>query len=245
MKILIVEDDLETSQYVSEFLALEGHQIDQVDDGIDGLAVARKNSYACLILDRMLPGLDGLALLQTLRSENDATPALMLTAMAGLDDKIEGLACGADDYLVKPFASRELSARVHAITRQRGATARLSVGNIEMDLITRTVHYAGKQIELRWREFALLEYLMRNAGQLVTRSMLLENVWNLHFDPRTKIVETHLSHLRSKLGAGDLIRTIRGVGYIFGIQTTEVLPRRAEESRLRQPSSTPSMLTGA
>src|SRR5215469_8747452 len=163
MKILIVEDDDEISGYVSDFLAVEGHQIDQVRDGIDGLAAARENSYACLILDRMLPSLDGLSLLQTLRSENIVTPALMLTAMAGLDDRIEGLGHGADDYLPKPFAFRELVARVHAITRHKGAATRLGAGNVEMDLIARTVHYGGKQIKLCGREFTLLEYLMRNA----------------------------------------------------------------------------------
>jgi two-component system OmpR family response regulator len=194
--------------------------VDSIADGRDGLSRALSGDYAALILDRMLPGMDGLEVVRRLRAQGSETPVLFLTTMSGIDDRVQGLEGGADDYLVKPFALAELLARVHAMTRRssRGAATRLAEGDLEMDLIRRTVQRGGKPIELQAQEFKLLEYLLRNAGRAVTRAMLLENVWNLHFDPRTNIVETHMSRLRSKVDrghAGEMIHTIRGTGYVL------------------------------
>ncbi|MEI7791279.1 MAG: winged helix-turn-helix domain-containing protein [Alphaproteobacteria bacterium] len=220
MKLLLIEDDSETAGHIVHALAGHGHAVESVDNGADGLARARAGDHAALIVDRMLPGLDGLSLVRNLRDEGLQTPVLMLTTMSGLDDRVEGLEGGADDYLVKPFAYSELLARVHAITRRIEAreTTRLRLADLEMDLIRRTVLRAGKNIDLQPQEFRLLEFLLRNAGRVVTRAMLLENVWDLHFDPRTNIVETHLSRLRSKVDRGfdsELIHTLRGVGYVL------------------------------
>ncbi|HWY63334.1 MAG TPA: response regulator transcription factor [Rhizomicrobium sp.] len=223
MKILLVEDDKEIAGHVSHALTSAGHDVDSADDGFEGLSRASSGDYAALILDRMLPRLDGLSLMKQLRADGVKTPILLLTTMAGIDDRVEGLEAGADDYLVKPFAFAELLARVNALGRRseingRAAATKLIAADLEMDLIARTVHRAGHAVELQAQEFRLLEYLMRNAGRAVTRAMLLEHVWNLHFDPRTNIVETHMSRLRTKLdrnGAKDLIHTIRGTGYIF------------------------------
>ena len=221
MKILLIEDDRETSAHIVYALGKEGHEVELCHDGIEGLERARAGEHAALIVDRMLPGLDGLSLVRRIREEGSQTPVLFLTTMSGLDDRVEGLQAGADDYLVKPFAFPELLARVHAITwrSQRAGESepvRLRVGDLEMDLIRRTVQRAGRTIELQAQEFRLLEFLMRNIGRVVTRAMLLEKVWDLHFDPRTNIVETHMSRLRGKVDRGfgaELIHTVRGAGY--------------------------------
>ena len=221
MKILLIEDDEETSAHIVYALGKEGHEVELCHDGRDGLELARAGAYGALIVDRMLPGLDGLSLVCRLREDGSQTPVLFLTTMSGLDDRVEGLQAGADDYLVKPFAFPELLARVDAITRRSlrardSEPVRLKAGDLEIDLIRRTVHRAGRAIELQAQEFRLLEFLMRNIGRVVTRAMLLEKVWDLHFDPRTNIVETHMSRLRGKVDRGfgaELIHTVRGAGY--------------------------------
>lgn len=223
MKILLIEDDLEMTDHIVHALHEHGHEVESSRDGPNGLASARSGEHAALIVDRMLPGLDGLSLVRQLRAEGNRTPVLFLTTMNGLDDRVEGLEAGADDYLAKPFAFAELLARVNAITRRldakdAGEPTRLQFADLEMDLIRRTVQRGGKPIEVQPQEFRLLEYLLRNTGRVVTRAMLLENVWDLHFDPRTNIVETHLSRLRSKVDRGfaiELIHTLRGVGYVL------------------------------
>jgi two-component system OmpR family response regulator len=220
MRLLLVEDDPETADHIAHALTGYGHAVETVHDGAEGLARGRSGDHAALIVDRMLPGLDGLRLVRTLRAEGLQTPVLMLTTMSGLNDRVEGLEGGADDYLVKPFAFSELLARVHAITRRSETreTTRLRLADLEIDLIRRTVTRDGKTIDLQPQEFRLLEFLLRNAGRVVTRAMLLENVWDLHFDPRTNIVETHISRLRSKLDRGfgrELIHTLRGSGYVL------------------------------
>ena len=220
MKILLIEDDPETADHIGHALRAHGHEVDESHDGQDGLARARAGHHAALIVDRMLPGLDGLGLVRQLRTEGCQIPVLFLTTMSGIDDRVAGLNGGGDDYLTKPFALAELVARVNAITR-RGDSRQpvtLQAGDLEVDLLRRTVQRAGKPVELQPQEFKLLEYMLRNAGRVVTRSMLLENVWELHFDPRTNIVETHMSRLRGKMDRGydsELIHTIRGNGYIL------------------------------
>lgn len=221
MKILLVEDDREMAAHIGHALLQHGHEVEECHTGPDGLARAREGSHAVLIVDRMLPGLDGLSLVRHLRAEGSHTPVLFLTTMSGLDDRVEGLEGGGDDYLAKPFAFAELLARVNAITRRGetiGEPTRLRISGLEMDLIRRIVHRDGKLIELQPQEFRLLEFLLRNANRIVTRTMLLENVWDLHFDPRTNIVETHISRLRAKVDRGhdlELIHTMRGIGYIL------------------------------
>lgn len=220
MKFLIVEDDAETSAYVKNGLKESGHIVDLAEDGPSGLSRATGEDYNLLIVDRMLPGLDGLSLVKALRSAHYQTPVLFLTTMSGIDDRVEGLNAGADDYLVKPFAFSELLARVNALLRRPPGTIEqtsLKIQDLEINLLKRTVRRGGDIIDLQPTEFRLLEYLVRHAGQVVTRTMLLENVWDFHFDPRTNIVETHISRLRSKLNSGgrpDLIQTMRGAGYI-------------------------------
>jgi two-component system OmpR family response regulator len=223
LKILLIEDDPETAENIVHALRQQGHEVEETRDGPGGLARARSGEHAALIVDRMLPGLDGLSLVRQLRAEGSLAPVLFLTTMNGLDDRVEGLEAGGDDYLAKPFAFAELLARVNAITRRRDAKdksepTRLRLADLEMDLIRRSVQRGGKTIEVQPQEFRLLEYFLRNAGKVVTRAMLLENVWDLHFDPRTNIVETHLSRLRSKVDRGfdvELIHTLRGVGYVL------------------------------
>ncbi len=219
MKILLIEDDEETAEYVANGLQEEGHLIARAAAGAEGLVCAMDESFDLLIVDRMLPGIDGLRLVKTLRSAGDETPVLFLTALGGVEDRVAGLNVGGDDYLVKPFAFSELAARVAALGR-RGRMAPpetcLRVFDLELDLASRTVRRRGEPIALQAREFRLLEYLMRHAGQVVTRTMLLERVWDLHFDPRTNVVETHISRLRSKVDRGfgpELIHTVRGAGY--------------------------------
>jgi len=219
MKLLLIEDDLETASYIVDRLTSEGLIVDHVTSGRDGLLLAASEAHDVMIVDRMLPGLDGLAIVKTLRGAGVSTPVLFLTAMAGVDERVEGLEAGGDDYLVKPFAFAELLARVHALARRRppaGEGTVLKVADLEIDLIRRKVSRRGRSIELQPREFRLLEYLMRNAGHVVTRTMLLEQVWEFHFDPKTNIVETHISRLRSKVDKPfeiELIHTVRGSGY--------------------------------
>lgn len=217
--MLIVEDDLENAAFLRGRLEELRHQIDAVANGRDGLLLAVENRYDVIILDRMLPELDGIALVKQLRLDGVATPVLFLTNLSGIDDRVEGLQSGGDDYLAKPFAFSEFMARVVALARRpplRDERTVLTAADLEMDLINRTVHRGGKMIELLPREFQLLEYLLRNEGRIVTRTMLLENVWDFHFDPKTNIVETHISRLRAKVDRGqtaELIRTLRGIGY--------------------------------
>jgi two-component system OmpR family response regulator len=219
--VLLIEDDRETAGHIVHALENQGHGVDQAHDGMTGLDLARAGEHNALIVDRMLPRLDGLSLVKQLRAEGRHTPVLFLTTMSGLDDRVEGLVAGGDDYLVKPFAFSELLARVNAIARRQadaGEPTRLKIADLQIDLIRRIASRDGKTIDLQPQEFRLLEYLMRNAGRVVTRTMLLENVWDMHFDPRTNIVETHLSRLRSKVDRGfgsELIHTVRGTGYIL------------------------------
>jgi two-component system OmpR family response regulator len=221
MKILIIEDDNETRDYVSAGLKEAGHNVDSARDGYEGLLLSKEGKHDLLIVDRMLPDLDGLTLVKTLRSAGCTVPVLFLTTMCGIDDRVEGLNAGADDYLVKPFAFSELSARVNALLRRPRETVEqkvLQISGLEIDLLKRVVRRNGQLIDLQPTEFRLLEYLVRHAGQVVTRTMLLENVWDFHFDPKTNIVETHISRLRAKLNAGnksDLIHTVRGAGYMI------------------------------
>jgi two-component system OmpR family response regulator len=219
MNILLIEDDKGMADDIALTLGAHGHGVEIIDTGTEGLACARTGSHAVIIVDRMLPELDGLSLVRELRSEGLRTPILFLTTMSGIDDRVEGLEGGADDYLTKPFASAELLARVHALVRRAdGEATLLKVGGLEMDLIRRTVTRHGRPATLQAQEFRLLEYMMRNADRVVTRAMLLEHVWDLHFDPRTNIVETHMSRLRTKLDCGlggEVIRTIRGTGYVL------------------------------
>jgi two-component system OmpR family response regulator len=218
MRILLIEDDPETAEYVRQGLHEEGHALEVVMDGRSGLFRAAGEDWDLLVVDRMLPGPDGLALVRTLRAGGIQTPVLFLTTMGGIDDRVTGLNAGGDDYLVKPFAFAELAARINALGRRpvRPPTETvLRVADLELDLLARTVHRAGRKISLQPREFRLLEYLMQHAGQVVTRTMLLEQVWEFHFDPRTNIVESHISRLRGKIdaGGGELIHTVRGAGY--------------------------------
>ncbi len=219
MKILLIEDDGETADYVRTGLNAEGHNVSVARDGRDGLSRAVDEAWDLLIVDRMLPKLDGLRLIQTLRAADVETAVLFLTTLGGIDDRVHGLNAGADDYLIKPFAFSELSARVAALGRRPRKAAletTLHVDDLEMDLLGRTVKRQGELIDLQPREFRLLEYLLRHVDQVVTRTMLLENVWDIHFDPHTNVVETHISRLRGKIDRGraaPLIHTIRGFGY--------------------------------
>ena len=226
MKVLLIEDDAETAGYVSQGLREHGHVVDLAAGGRDGLFLGGGETYDVLIVDRMLPGIDGLAVVKMLRAADVRTPILFLTTMSGVGQRVEGLEAGGDDYLTKPFAFAELLARVHALGRRRPLAqveTVLSVGDLELDLIGRKVRRGGRELEIQPREFKLLEYLMRNAGRVVTRTMLLENVWEFHFDPKTNIVETHVSRLRSKVDRGfdcELIETVRGSGYCLRVPRT-------------------------
>ena len=219
MRILVIEDDAETANYLVGGLEEEGHAVTRAGNGRDGLFLAMTETFDLLIVDRMLPELDGLTLVKTLRSAHMEAPILFLTTMAGIEERVTGLNAGGDDYLVKPFAFSELIARVNALARRPRGTAvetRFRVADLELDLLKRVVKRNGHEIPLQPREFRLLEYLMRHAGQVVTRTMLLDNVWNYHFDPRTNVVESHLSRLRTKIDKGfgtELIHTVRGAGY--------------------------------
>jgi len=219
MKILLIEDDPETSAYVARGLREHGHVLDSAATGQDGLFLASGGGHDVLIVDRMLPGLDGLGLVRALRETGVKAPVLFLTALGGVGDRVRGLEAGGDDYLVKPFAFAELLARINALGRRlplSNAVVVLRAGDLEMDLLKRLVVSDGRPVELQPREFQLLEYLLRHMDRVVTRTMLLEAVWDFHFDPKTNIVETHISRLRAKLaqaGAAELIHTVRGSGY--------------------------------
>ena len=221
MKILLIEDDAETAAYILGGLKQHGHVADHAANGRDGLFLASSESYDVLVVDRMLPGLDGLGIVRTLRATGQRTPVLFLTTLGGIDDRVAGLDAGGDDYLVKPFAFAELLARLNALARRPPLAQTdtvLRVADLEMDLLKRVVTRGGTRIELQPREFQLLEYMMRHADRVVTRTMLLEGVWDFHFDPKTNIVETHMSRLRAKLDRGgdpDLIQTVRGAGYMM------------------------------
>jgi len=220
MKVLIIEDDAETAEFVASGLTASGHQPAIAANGRDGLQAAIADKFDVVVLDRMLPGLDGLSVIALMRSEGVSTPVLFLTNLSGIDDRVEGLAAGGDDYLVKPFAFEELLARLGALARRPtlgASTTVLSAGDLELDLVGRTVRRGGDAIELQPREFRLLEVLLRSEGRLVTRKMLLEQVWGFNFDPRTNIVETHISRLRTKIdrGRAALIQTVRGAGYVL------------------------------
>ncbi len=220
MRILLVEDDAEAAAYAAKGLRGAGHVVDHALDGEAGLNMAAAGDYDAYVIDRMLPKMDGLSLLSKRRDDSDETPALFLSALGEVDDRVSGLKAGGDDYLVKPYAFPELLARVEALGRRRSApatvTTRYVVGDLELDVITRTIRRASKKIDLQPREFRLLEYLMRHAGQVVTRTMLLENVWEYHFDPQTNVIDVHISRLRSKIDKGfdkPLLKTVRGAGY--------------------------------
>lgn len=221
MKILVVEDDAETRDFICQGLLQAGNTVSASADGRDGLFKAAEGEFDAIVLDRMLPGLDGLTLLRMLRAARNTTPVLMLTAISSIADRVEGLEAGADDYLVKPFAFAELAARINALARRQAAQPEvrfLRHADIEMDLHRRLVQRAGQRIVLQPREFALLMELMQNADRVLTRTMLLERVWDFDFDPKTNIVETHLSRLRTKLNNGferDAIETVRGAGYMM------------------------------
>ena len=221
LKILVAEDDAETRDYIERGLRELGHIVSAVGDGRDAIFLATSEPFDAIILDRMLPGLDGMTILRSIRGAGVTTPVLMLTALARVEDRVEGLEAGADDYLVKPFAFTELTARLNALSRRPAAVAAetvLRAGDIELNRLKREMRRGGQRVDLQPREFALLEELMVNAGRVVTRTMLLERVWDFHFDPKTNIVETHVSRLRSKLNAGfesDPIQTVRGSGYLF------------------------------
>ncbi|MFT3761111.1 MAG: response regulator transcription factor [Pseudoxanthomonas sp.] len=223
MRILLVEDDTHTAAFIAKGLKEDGHSVDHADNGKDGLFLASTEAYDAIVLDRMLPGLDGLAVLRTLRGAGNRAPVLMLTALGDVDHRVEGLRAGADDYLVKPFAYAELSARLDSLARRGVAggelPTRIKVGELELDLLKRSARRAGKDIELQPREFRLLEYLMRQAGRVVTRTMLLEAVWDYHFDPQTNVIDVHVSRLRQKIDQGfdaPLLHTVRGAGYRLG-----------------------------
>jgi two-component system OmpR family response regulator len=219
VRVLIVEDDVEAGGAMQRGLAEAGHTADHAPDGLAGLAAARKGGFEVLVVDRMMPRMDGVTLVETLRREGDNTPVLFLSALGEIEDRVAGLKAGGDDYLVKPYALAELTARVEALARRRetgSVQTVLKVGDLEMDLIGRTVHRAGKEIDLQPREFQLLEFLMRNAGQSVTRTMLLEKVWEIHFDPQTNVIDVHISRLRGKIDKGfdhAMLQTVRGAGY--------------------------------
>lgn len=219
MRILIVEDDTVAADYVRKGLMEAGHVVDLASDGDLGLEMARAADYDALVLDRMLPKRDGLDVLKILRDDGDKTPVLILSALGEVDHKVEGLRAGGDDYLAKPYSFTELLARVEAIGRRNdpnAAVTKLTVGELEMDLLARTVRRAGQNILLQPREFRLLECLMRNAGRVVTRTMLLEKVWDYHFDPQTNVIDVHISRLRGKIDKEfetPLLHTVRGAGY--------------------------------
>jgi two-component system OmpR family response regulator len=219
MHLLLIEDDQRTAEFILRGLKEHGHVADHAVTGRDGLYLATSQTYDALIVDRMIPEVDGLTIVKTLRASANRVPVLFLTTMASIDDRVEGLEAGGDDYLVKPFAFAELLARLGALLRRppiNDVKTELVVSDLKMNLLKREVTRAGKRIELQPQEFKLLEYLLRNQGRVVTRTMLLENVWEFHFDPQTSVVETHISRLRAKVDRGfdrELLQTIRGAGY--------------------------------
>ncbi|HKC04076.1 MAG TPA: response regulator transcription factor [Sphingomicrobium sp.] len=222
-KILLIEDDRETAAYLAKGLGQEGHSVERATNGQDGLFQATAGTFDLIILDRMLPVLDGISVLKALRAAKVETPVLVLSALASVGDRIEGLESGSDDYLVKPFSFAELLARVNALLRRREARLdpadhRIAVGDLEIDPLSRIVRRSGKKLELKPREYLLLEYFARNEGRVVTRTMLLEQVWDYHFDPGTNVIDVHVSRLRRKLEDGfdkPLLHTVRGAGYML------------------------------
>lgn len=221
MHILLIEDDAGVAAYISNGLRDSQHSVDHVADGPKGLAATRKGGFDAMIIDRMLPGLTGLEIIEDMRGRSDKTPVLILSALGDVDDRVKGLRAGGDDYLVKPFAFAELLARLEAIQRRQQASThetRLKVADLEMDLLSHRITRGGQVLNLQPREYKLLEYLMRHAGQVVTRTMLLENVWDYHFDPQTNVIDVHISRLRQKIDRDfdeALLTTVRGAGYLL------------------------------
>ena len=217
--ILVIEDDAETAEQLIDCLKTSGYSVDLAADGENGLKRARSADYVVMTVDRMLPRIDGIEVIRRLRDEGVMTPALILSALGEIDDRVRGLRAGGDDYLVKPFASREMLARVDALARRSATVVKetiLRVGDLEIDLLTRVVRRRGREIELLPREFQLLEYLVRNVGQVVSRAMLLQHVWDLHFDPSTNVIDVYVGRVRRKIDSGQaypLIHTVRGVGF--------------------------------
>ena len=225
MRILIIEDDHEAARYIFKGLGEAGHVVVVEGDGEAGLQIARDEEFDTLIVDRMLPRRDGLSIISILREEGNITPVLILSALGDVDERVKGLRAGGDDYLTKPYAFTELLARIDALTRRRHpeqACTQFSVGDLEIDLLSRNVQRSGKMVNLQPREFRLLEYLMRHAGQVVTRTMLLENVWDYHFDPQTNVIDVHISRLRAQIDRdfhSALLHTVRGAGYMIRDET--------------------------
>ncbi len=221
MRMLVVEDDIEAQRYLVNGLRESGHVVDDAADGETGLTLALSRPYDVAVIDRMLPKMDGLRLVQELRDHGNAMPVLFLSALSEVDDRVKGLKAGGDDYLTKPYAFVELLARIDALLRRRQPSSvktRLQVGDLELDLLTRQAKRGDVDIDLQPREFRLLEYLMRHAGQVVTRTMLLESVWEYHFDPQTNVIDVHVSRLRAKIDKGfdpPLLQTVRGAGYMI------------------------------
>lgn len=224
MKLLLIEDDAEVASYISKGMKEAGHIVDHADNGKDGLFLATTEKYDAMIVDRMLPEMDGLTIIKSVRGAGNTTPALILSALGEVDDRVKGLRSGGDDYLVKPFAFAELLARIEILARRSGqdissaSEIKMLAADLEMDLLARRVKRQGQLIDLQSREFALLEYMLKNKGQVVTRTMLLENVWDYHFDPQTNVIDVHISRLRAKIDKGfdsPIIRTVRGAGYII------------------------------
>jgi two-component system OmpR family response regulator len=222
VRILIIEDDKDVASFIRNGLIQAGCNVDHAANGKDGLFLATTEKYDALVVDRMLPGVDGLTVIRTLRASSNTTPVLILSALGEVDDRVKGLKAGGDDYLVKPFAFSELLARLEALARRTKANSDdapptvLRAGDLEMDLLRREVRRSGQAIDLQPREFQLLEFLLRHAGQVVTRTMLLEGVWDYHFDPQTNVIDVHISRLRSKIDKGferQLLHTVRGAGY--------------------------------
>lgn len=226
MHILVIEDDSDTATYLSRGLEESGHKVDLAHEGREGLFMALDQTYDSLVVDRMLPGMDGLAIIRTLRNADNRTPVLILSALGEVDARVEGLRAGGDDYLVKPFSFSELLARLEALVRRNEPSGKqktvLKVDSLEMDLLARTVMRDGQTIDLQPREFRLLEFLMRHSDQVVTRTMLLENVWDYNFDPQTNVIDVHISRLRSKIDKQfetPLLHTVRGAGYVLRAKT--------------------------
>ena len=221
MRVLIVEDDMDVASFIKSGLEQAGYVVDHAATGKDGLFLATTESYDLLIVDRMLPGVDGLTIIRTLRASDNRVPVLILSALDEVVDRVDGFKAGSDDYLVKPFAFVELQARVEALLRRHSGTASgettvLEIADLKMDLLRRQVSRAGQTIDLQPREFLLLEYLLRHVGQVLTRTMLLEAVWGYHFDPQTNVIDVHMSRLRAKIDKGftpPLLHTVRGAGY--------------------------------
>ena len=220
MRVLVIEDDREHAKFINQVLSEAGHEVAIAENGADGLIQAREGEFEALVVDRLLPEKDGLKLVEEYRNGGGQTPALFLSALSDVDNRVEGLKAGADDYLAKPFAPQELAARVEALGRRQASeeppVTKLKVADLEMDLLARKVWRAGQKIDLQPREFRLLEFLMRHAGQVVTRTMLLEKVWDYHFDPQTNVIDVHVSRLRAKIDKDfdeQLLQTVRGAGY--------------------------------